>query len=258
MSEGLTLSRIGNVSKYHTSFNVSQDLKEELKVILESEIAKMTKDIERQVLEHEPGSKSLLSLERPQLSYHRVKEIMEQNTGLTVSSEVAIFVKDKMERRIAELTKCAENNARGEGLTTIKKRHLPSAATPDGANGEQAAATCEGASPDVCVPASFLFKDNVKSLCREYTSLKLDDEALDDIKYRLEDHIEMERLNIENAFVKKQAKEILEGYNRVSGVLSQLRLKKVLGIASQLAIERNRKTISPEDISDSFSRIDLR
>jgi histone H3/H4 len=256
MSEGLTLSRIGNVSKYHTSFNVSQDFKEELKVILESEIAKMTKDIERQVLEKEPGSKSLLSLERPQLSYHRVKEIMEQNTDLTVSSEVAIFVKDKMERKITELTKFAENNAREEGLTTLKKRHLPSAGMPDGTNETQAAATSDGSSPDLCIPASYLFKDNIKSLCREYTPLKLDEEALDDIKFRMEDHIEMERLNIENAFTKKQTKEILEGYNRVSGVLSQVRLKKVLGIAGQLAVERNRKTISIEDISDSFSRID--
>lgn len=246
------------MSKYHTTFNVSQDFKEELKVILESEIAKMTKDIEGQVLEHEPGSKSLLSLERPQLSYHRVKEIMEQNTDLTVSSEVAIFVKDRMERRIADLTKCAEINARGEGLTTIKKRHLPSVATPDGENEAQDAATCDAASPHLGAPAVYLFKDGLKALCREYTPMKLEEEALDDIKYRIEDHIEMERLNIENAFTKKQSTEILEGYNRISGVLSQLRLKKVLGIASQLATERNRKTISPEDISDSFSRVDQR
>ena len=72
-AEGLSLNRIGNISKNHTSLNVSQDFKEQVKRILETEIRQMTKELDRQVRSLAPDSKSLLNLETPQLSLHRVK-----------------------------------------------------------------------------------------------------------------------------------------------------------------------------------------
>jgi len=64
-------------------------------------------------------------------------------------------------------------------------------------------------------------------------------------------------LNIEKSFKGKEAKALLESYNSISGLLSQLTIKKVLKNAEDLARERNKRSISIEDISDAFNRTRL-
>lgn len=250
MSAGLSQNRIGNISKHYTTLNVSGDFKQELKKILEEDIARRTKEIESRVLTEQPDTKTLLNLDHPQLSLHRVKGVMQERTKLTIGTEIATVVKDYAEKRIRDLTIAGERAAREEGLSTIKKRHLPQSEVVEEAGDE------EGPQEDSAPPASgYLYNDSIKALCGMYCKMKLDQEAVDEVRFRIEDDVESEMLNISRAFKQKDSKELLDTYERISGFISQIRIKHVLLSAEELARERGRRSIAVEDVSDAFTRV---
>ena len=248
------MNRIGKISKDNTSLNVSQDFKQRVKEIIEGDIRQMTKETERKVKTQSPDSKSLLNLDSPQLSLHRVKGMVQQDTDLTVGTEVAINIKMYCERRIREITRQAEGIAKDEGLSTIKKRHIPNTF---GTVNEEADEDKKQTPLSEGMGGEFLIHDRLRSLVRQYSGMKIDPEALEEIGYWMEDIIEQEMLNIERSFKGKEAKALLESYNRISGLLSQLSIKKVLKNAEDLARERNRRSISIIEISDAFNRTQL-
>jgi histone H3/H4 len=253
-AKGLSLNRIGNISKSHTSLNVSQDFKQRVKEIVEREIQIMTTELERKVRAKAPDAKSLLNLDTPQLSLHRVKGLMQNDSNLTVGTEAAINIKVLCERRIREITQKAESNAKDEGLSTIKERHIPVSfgTVEEDADGVEADRTmCEG------TQGGFLVHDGLRSLLRQYSGMKIDPDAMEEIGYWMEDIIEQEILNIETSFKGKEAKALLESYNRISGLLSQLTIKKVLKNAEDLAKERKKRSITIVEISDAFNRTQL-
>jgi histone H3/H4 len=253
-AEGLSVNRVGNISKSHTSLNVSQDFKECVKEIIEGDIRQMTIEMERKVKTEVPDSKSLLNLDSPQLSLHRVKGIMQQDTGLKVGTEAAINIKVFCERRIREITQKAESNAKDEGLSTIKKRHIPQSfgTVEDVADEEK-----KDMSVSEGIQEEFLIHDRLRSMLRQYSGMKIDPDAMEEIGYWMEDIIEQEILNIETSFKGKEAKALLESYNRISGLLSQLTIKKVLKNAEDLAHERKKRSITIVEISDAFNRTQL-
>ncbi len=265
MAEGLSLNRIGNISKSQTNFNISLDYKEFLKAILEEEIVQITRDLETRVVSSVPDSKSLINLDTPQLSLHRVKSIMQKETDLKVGTEAAIMVKSRCEQRIAQITRLAEMKARDERLSTIKQRHIPQN-FGEKENGQEDGGTDDQRQDDPGEPllqsgpvgGGFLLHDGIKTLARQYTQMKIDPEGLEEIGFWIEDSVEQEMLNIEKSFMSKDASAIIDSYNSISGIISQLTIKKVLINAEELARERNNRSITIEDISDAFNRTQLR
>jgi len=230
-----------------------------VKEIVEQEITDYTKNLQSRVKQDTPDAKSLLNLDSPQLSLHRVKGIMEKNSDLTVGTEVAINVKAMTERRIKQITSQAERNAKDERLSTIKKRHIPLSVVANEEEGERDEECPVEMDASAAGPSGgFFFHDGLKAVCRQYSGMKIDPEAIEEIGYWIEDSAEREILNIEKSFKEKEAISIIASYNRISGMLSQVVIKKVLQQAEVLAGERNKRSIGIEEITDAFSRAYLR
>lgn len=217
-----------------------------------------TRNLQRKIEQEAPDAKSLLNLDSPQLSLHRVKGIMEKNTDLTVGTEVAINVKAMTERRIKQITSLAERNAKDEGLSTIKERHIPKTVMSSEDDHAEGGGAIDEMDASTGSQDGFFYHDGLKAVCRQYSGMKIDPEAIEEMGYWIEDTVEREILNIEKSFQKKEASGIIASYNRISIMVSQLTIKKVLQQAEVLARERNKRSIGIEEITDAFSRANLR
>ena len=123
-------SHIAEVAKgLGIDLRISGDVKTALIPILETELRRITKEMEDQTLEADPDRKTLDDPSRTRLGFNRTKGMMSDNLRRvdSVAAAATVSANERLEAYLLHLLRMASHVAARERVGTIKERHLEKA-----------------------------------------------------------------------------------------------------------------------------------
>ena len=250
-------SHIAEVAKgLGIDLRISGDVKTALIPILETELRRITKEMEDQTLEADPDRKTLDDPSRTRLGFNRTKGMMSDNLRRvdSVAAAATVSANERLEAYLLQLLRMASHVAARERVGTIKNRHLEKAleqlghSTTEISSDESPTIVEEDPIAEAIQPGTggVLSPTILRDMSRRFGGLPLDNDALEELLLVYYDHAAEIQLDLQ---------ENLNAPGRVIDTLDRFQtlamlgwMRRMLRHAGERAREQNARKISWEHI----------
>ena len=194
-------SHIGEVAKgIGIDKRISGDVKSKLVVLLSYELQRITSDMEEATISIDPERKTLGDPNRTRLGFNRTRGMMINNVKKldSVGSAAVVSVNENLENYLLKLLLLASDNADQDKMNTIKPRHLDSALVSLNGDFEELGDNNDDildkdnnlskSDIDATFNGAILTTFNIKSMAKNLISMKIEEEALEDLLLVYYDH----------------------------------------------------------------------
>ena len=201
MAKPCATSHIGEVAKgIGIDKRISGDVKSKLVVLLSYELQRITSDMEEATISIDPERKTLGDPNRTRLGFNRTRGMMINNVKKldSVGSAAVVSVNENLENYLLKLLLLASDNADQDKMNTIKPRHLDSALVSLNGDFEELGDNNDDildkdnnlskSDIDATFNGAILTTFNIKSMAKNLISMKIEEEALEDLLLVYYDH----------------------------------------------------------------------
>ena len=254
MAKPYSSSHIGFVSSGFTEMRLAGAVKEQLVEMLVAEIDRMVPAMESATIEATPDKKTLDDTNRTRLNYNRTRELMiERLSGLeSVGSEAVQAGIEHLETYLKRTLNTAEMAASKDRVSTIKPRHLQSAAptpTAESEDQEDAEAELEEDVLEGQVSGSALTPLALRKMSRSFAGMPITDAAVEELLLWYYEVVDETGQNIrEHAQLGGNPAVFIESLDRMKDLMMLGWIRRMLVRAGKDADERGYKRIDVEQL----------
>jgi histone H3/H4 len=254
MAKPYSSSHIGFVSSGFTEMRLAGAVKEQLVEMLVAEIDRMVPAMESATLSATPDKKTLDDTNRTRLNYNRTRELMiERLSDLeSVGSEAVQAGIEHLETYLKRILNTAEMAASKDRVSTIKPRHLQSAAptpTTDSEGQEDAEVEVEEDVLEGQVSGSALTPMALRKMARSFAGMPITDAAVEELLLWYYEVVDETGQNIrEHAQLGSNPAGFIDSLDKMKDLMMLGWIRRMLVRAGKDADERGYKRIDVEQL----------
>ena len=254
MAKPYSSSHIGFVSSGFTEMRLAGAVKEQLVEMLVAEIERMVPMMESATLAATPDKKTLDDTNRTRLNYNRTRELMiERLSDLeSVGSEAVQAGIEHLETYLKRTLNTAEMAASKDRVSTIKPRHLQSAAptpTTDPEGQEDAEVEVEEDVLEGQVSGSALTPMALRKMARSFAGMPITDAAIEELLLWYYEIVDETGHNIrEHAQLGSNPAGFIDSLDKMKDLMMLGWIRRMLVRAGKDADERGYKRIDVEQL----------
>jgi len=254
MAKPYSSSHIGFVSSGFTEMRLAGAVKEQLVEMLVAEIDRMVPAMESATLSATPDKKTLDDTNRTRLNYNRTRELMiERLSDLeSVGSEAVQAGIEHLETYLKRTLNTAEMAASKDRVSTIKPRHLQSAAptpTTDSEGQEDAEVEVEEDVLEGQVSGSALTPMALRKMARSFAGMPITDGAVEELLLWYYEVVDETGQNIrEHAQLGSNPAGFIDSLDKMKDLMMLGWIRRMLVRAGKDADERGYKRIDVEQL----------
>ena len=250
-------SHIAEVAKgLGIDLRIGGDVKTALIPILETELRRITKEMEDKTLEADPDRKTLGDPSRTRLGFNRTKGMMSDNLRRvdSVAAAATVSANERLEAHLLHLLRIASQVAARERVGTIKERHLEKALEQIGIVAKDATID-ESPTPIEADPIAeaiqpgtgeILSPTVLRDMSRRFGGLPLDNDALEELILVYYDHAAEIQLDLQENL--NTPGRIIDTLDRFQTLAMLGWMRRMLRHAGERAREQNARKITLEHI----------
>jgi len=254
MAKPYSSSHIGFVSSGFTEMRLAGAVKEQLVEMLVAEIDRMVPAMESATLSATPDKKTLDDTNRTRLNYNRTRELMiERLSDLeSVGSEAVQAGIEHLETYLKRTLNTAEMAASKDRVSTIKPRHLQSAAptpTTESEGQEVIEAEVEEDVLEGQVSGSALTPMALRKMARSFAGMPITDGAVEELLLWYYEVVDETGQNIrEHAQLGSNPAGFIDSLDKMKDLMMLGWIRRMLVRAGKDAEERGYKRIDVEQL----------
>ena len=254
MAKPYSSSHIGFVSSGFTEMRLAGAVKEQLVEMLVAEIDRMVPAMESATLSATPDKKTLDDTNRTRLNYNRTRELMiERLSDLeSVGSEAVQAGIEHLETYLKRILNTAEMAASKDRVSTIKPRHLQSAAptpTTESEGQEDAEVEVEEDVLEGQVSGSALTPMALRKMARSFAGMPITDAAVEELLLWYYEVVDETGQNIrEHAQLGSNPAGFIDSLDKMKDLMMLGWIRRMLVRAGKDAEERGYKRIDVEQL----------
>ena len=254
MAKPYSSSHIGFVSSGFTEMRLAGAVKEQLVEMLVAEIERMVPMMESATLAATPDKKTLDDTNRTRLNYNRTRELMiERLSDLeSVGSEAVQAGIEHLETYLKRTLNGAEMAAAKDRVSTIKPRHLQSAAPVQTTESDDQVGDEIEAEEDVLegqVSGSALTPMVIRKLAKSFAGMAITDAAIEELLLWYYEIVDETGHNIrEHAQLGSNPAGFIDSLDKMKDLMMLGWIRRMLARAGADAEERGYKRIDVEQL----------
>jgi histone H3/H4 len=222
---------------------ISGEVKESLVSLLQSELKKITRNMEEKTLEKDSNRKTLDDPSRTRLGFNRTRGLMidEIVNVESVSSAAVVSANEKLEDYLRSILISASEVASSEKMGTIKQRHLDLVlSSSESRNDSNFIDPAENANKefhnDSLHPKfEVLTSVSMRTLVKQFSGKKLENDAIDELVLLYYDYASDIEYNLQKYINRGDVDRIRESYQKFEQLMMLGWMRRVLKIASEKA-----------------------
>ena len=254
MAKPYSSSHIGFVSSGFTEMRLAGAVKEQLVEMLVAEIERMVPMMESATLAATPDKKTLDDTKRTRLNYNRTRELMiEKLSDLeSVGSEAVQAGIEHLETYLKRTLNTAEMAASKDRVSTIKPRHLQSAAPVQATESDDLEVVETEVEEDVLegqVSGSALTPMALRKMARSFAGMPITDGAVEELLLWYYEVVDETGQNIrEHAQLGSNPAGFIDSLDKMKDLMMLGWIRRMLVRAGKDAEERGYKRIDVEQL----------
>jgi len=246
MAKPWASSHIAEVAKgLGIELRISGEVKGSLVPILERELERIVRDMEKETLASDPDRKTLADPTRTRLGFNRTRGMMihEVSRVDSVSAAAVVAANEALEGHLQRLLSAATAAAANERVGTIKQRHLDAALAALGGDGDSEETELRAVShePDpleeslgAAAGGMTLTPATLRELAKRFAGKRLEAEALDELLLLHYDHAADLQHALQDGVLGGNAQSILDSMERFQTLM-------MLGWMRGMLVEAGRR-----------------
>jgi len=251
-------SHVSEVAKgVGIDLRISGGVKEALVALLQSELQRITRNMEEETLEKDPNRKTLGDPLRTRLGFNRTRGLMidEIVNVESVSSAAVVAANEILESYLQRILLSASEEASSEKLGTIMKRHLDLVLSDSKSNIGDELIKSETNSDNEFIADSIndskfdvLTSVSLRNIMKQFSGKKLENDAIDELLLLYYDYASSIEFNLQKNISLGDLNEIRLSFGKFEQLMMLGWMRRILKSASEKADSQGSNLIKLDHI----------